>query len=124
MVDTSSSKRDNLLVRNRIRQSRADRSLGQAELARLAGVSRQTLSRIEAGHTDPATGIALALARVLRTPVEELFAAEPGALEVEVAPPRGARRVALAEIDGRWIAPPVQPFSPADALLAPKDKSH
>ena len=102
---------------------RQERGLDQGELARLAGVSRQTVSSIESGRSDPATGIALALARVLRVPVEELFGQEPATLDAEVAPPRGSRRVALGEIDGRWIAHPVQPFAPADGLLAPRDKS-
>ncbi len=64
-------------MRNRVRQLRQARGLGQQELARLAGVSRQALSSIEAGRSDPATTLSLALSRALGCSVEDLFPDDP-----------------------------------------------
>src|SRR5260370_25315884 len=105
-------------MRNALRRLRQERGLGQVELARLAGVSRQTVSTIESGRSDPATALALSLARALRCPVEELFWLEAPALEAAVARPLCApslpgprrpaqMRVPLAEISGRWVAHPL-----------------
>ena len=58
---------------NRLRVARAERDLSQGELARSAGVSRQTISSIETGQYCPSTLLALRLARVLGVRVDELF---------------------------------------------------
>jgi molybdate-binding protein/DNA-binding XRE family transcriptional regulator len=52
---------------------RRQRGFSAIELARLTGVSRQTIYAIEAGLYIPNTAVALRLARVLETTVEELF---------------------------------------------------
>lgn len=52
--------------------------LTQQQLADLAGVSRQTIVSIEKGRYNPTVGLALTLARLLGTTVEELFQLEPG----------------------------------------------
>jgi len=51
--------------------------LTQTELAARAGVSRQLVAAVEAGHNTPAVDAALGLARALATSVEELFADTP-----------------------------------------------
>ena len=56
---------------------RTARGLSQRALAAAAGVTRQAVSAIERGRAQPSVGIALALARVLGTSVEELFTAAP-----------------------------------------------
>lgn len=56
------------------------RSLSQEELARLAGVTRQTISAIETGQYCPSTKLALVLAKKLEMKVEELFYLEGGNL--------------------------------------------
>ncbi|HEX5589739.1 MAG TPA: helix-turn-helix transcriptional regulator [Candidatus Limnocylindrales bacterium] len=61
---------------NRLRVVRAERDLSQSELARLVGVSRQTISSIETGQYGPSTLLALRLARVLERSVDELFQLE------------------------------------------------
>jgi putative transcriptional regulator len=61
---------------NRLRVARAERDLSQGELARLVGVSRQTISSIETGQYGPSTLLALRLARVLAARVDELFSLE------------------------------------------------
>jgi putative transcriptional regulator len=63
---------------NRIRVARAERNLSQGELARSAGVSRQTISSIETGEYCPSTLLALRLAQVLGVRVDELFWLEGG----------------------------------------------
>jgi putative transcriptional regulator len=58
---------------NRLRVARAERRLSQEELARLAGVTRQTISSIENGQYGPSALLAFVLARALGKPVAELF---------------------------------------------------
>ncbi len=58
---------------NRLRVARAERDLSQEQLARAAGVSRQTISSIEKGQYGPSALLAFRLARVLGIPVDELF---------------------------------------------------
>ena len=65
-------------LRNRIKVARAERDLSQDQLARAAGVSRQTISSIETGQYCPSTLLAFRLARVLGFGVEELFQLEEG----------------------------------------------
>lgn len=65
-------------LRNRIKVARTERDLSQDQLARAAGVSRQTISSIETGQYCPSTLLAFRLARVLRLGVEDLFQLEEG----------------------------------------------
>lgn len=58
---------------NRLKVARAERSLSQEDLAKLAGVTRQTISSIENGQYCPSTLLAFVLARRLQKPVEALF---------------------------------------------------
>jgi putative transcriptional regulator len=60
-------------LRNRLRVARAEQELSQDQLARLAGVSRQTISSIETGQYCPSTLLAFRLAAVLGSRVDELF---------------------------------------------------
>lgn len=63
-------------MQNRLRVARAAQRLTQEELARLIGVSRQTINAMEAGKYVPSTVLALKLARVFGQAVEQLFALE------------------------------------------------
>lgn len=58
---------------NRLRVGRAEHDLSQEQLARAAGVSRQTISSIETGQYCPSALLAFRLARVLDVRVDELF---------------------------------------------------
>jgi putative transcriptional regulator len=58
---------------NRLRVARAEHDLSQDQLARAAGVSRQTISSIETRQYCPSTLLAFRLARVLDERVDELF---------------------------------------------------
>ena len=64
---------------NAVRIARTGAGLTQAELAGLAGVSRQTVVAVEAGDYAPSVYLALSLARHLGSTVEALF-------DVECAP--------------------------------------
>ena len=58
---------------NRLRVARAEGRLSQEELARLAGVTRQTISSIENGIYCPSALLAFVLASKLGRPVTDLF---------------------------------------------------
>jgi putative transcriptional regulator len=63
---------------NRLKVARAEKNLSQEELARLAGVTRQTISSIENEQYCPSALLAFILSRRLGKPVEELFYLEEG----------------------------------------------
>ena len=64
-------------VANRVRYFRfMAGEMSQAELAQRVGVSRQTIVAVEKGNYNPSVELALRLARVLATTVEELFVLE------------------------------------------------
>jgi molybdate-binding protein len=96
----------------------------------MAGVSRQAVSAVESGHSDPSLRVALALAQALGMAVEELFGpGEPAApvLATSIAPLRGGTdRVALAPVGDRFVALPLRGdtgaglgFLPAGGLANP-----
>jgi putative transcriptional regulator len=61
-------------VRNKIRQWRLARAeMTQAELARLCGVTRQTIIALEAGKYSPSLELAFKLARALGRSLDEVF---------------------------------------------------
>lgn len=60
-------------MRNRIRVLRAERNWTQAELAKRAAVSRQTVNAIETGRFDPSLPLAFTLSRLFGKPIEEIF---------------------------------------------------
>jgi putative molybdopterin biosynthesis protein len=111
-----------------LKEQRVRIGLQQRELADRVGVSRQTLSALEAGDTVPSTSLALELARTLGCRVEDLFwlSDEESVLEVTLSRCERAdarRRVALGSVDGRWVAHlldgegPLGFTAPADGLL-------
>lgn len=60
-------------MENKIRELRRAAGLRQEDLAERLGVTRQTIIAIENDKYDPFLGLAMRLARLLRTSVEELF---------------------------------------------------
>ncbi len=64
---------DELVLKNRIRVARAERNISQGELAKMVGVSRQTISSIETGAFNPTAKLALILCIALEKKFEELF---------------------------------------------------
>ncbi len=64
---------DELKLRNRLKEARAERGLSQAQLAEMVGVSRNTISSIETGQFNPTAKLALILCVALNRKFEELF---------------------------------------------------
>lgn len=60
-------------MKNKLRVLRAERELSQGQLAKLAGVSRQTINAIETGKYDPSLPLAFKLARLFDRRIEEIF---------------------------------------------------
>ena len=113
----------------RLRLARQARGLSQQQLAGVAGVTRQAVSAVESGHSDPSLRVALGLAQALGMTVEELFGpGDPGdpVLARPVATVNGpGSRVALATVGDTFVALPLQAdtaarmgFGPAGGLVA------
>ncbi|MDD6771258.1 helix-turn-helix transcriptional regulator [Inconstantimicrobium porci] len=64
---------DSLVLRNRLKQARAEKKLSQTELAKMVGVSRNTISSIETGQFNPTAKLALILCIALDKKFEDLF---------------------------------------------------
>ncbi len=64
---------EKLVLRNRLKEVRAEKNLSQGELAALVGVSRNTISSIETGQFCPTAKLALVLCIALDKTFEELF---------------------------------------------------
>jgi putative molybdopterin biosynthesis protein len=131
-------------IRCGLRTLRQRQGIQQRDLAAQIGVSRQTLSSIEAGTTIPSTQIALTLARTLQCRVEDIFVLEEDAKGIEVQfvrdPPAaevatatggtGRVRVAIAPAGKQWIARSLDgeqvfsPGTPADGIaVVPSGKA-
>jgi len=100
-------------VRTAVKATRQRLGMQQQDVAEAIGVSRQTLSLIEAGETVPSTQIALALARELRCRVEDLFSLHSDGQVIEAEfvgetdpGPKDPRkkRVSLGWVNDRWVA--------------------
>ena len=113
-----------------LRLARQARGFSQQQLASMAGVSRQAVSAVESGHSDPSLRVALAIAQALGLSVEELFGpGQPAApvLATSVAPVTSASlRVTLASVGERFVALPLRGdsgaglgFLPAGGLTVP-----
>lgn len=61
------------IVRNRVFQFRAQKEVTQEELAKAAGVTRQTIITIEKGNYAPSVLLALKIAKYFRKSVEDVF---------------------------------------------------
>jgi putative molybdopterin biosynthesis protein len=119
-----------MAVKSKIQQFRKESRLTQADLANVAGISRQAYTAIESGKSVPSTEIALRLARALKVRVEDLFElndADSKTIEVELigginSVPEGTR-VQLVGFGPRRLARPLTEgsftshiFNPTDAI--------
>ena len=64
---------DSLVLKNRLKEIRAEKKLSQTELAQLVGVSRNTISSIETGQFCPTAKLALILCVALDKRFEDVF---------------------------------------------------
>jgi len=65
--------RNKLILKNRLKIARAEKKISQMELAKLVGVSRNTISSIETGQFNPTAKLALILCIALDKKFEDLF---------------------------------------------------
>jgi len=97
---------------SRLRLARQARGYSQQQLAGMAGVTRQAVSAVEAGLSDPSLRAALGLARALGMTVEEVFgpyAPAPTVTATPLAPLGDERdRVTLAPVGDGFVAMPLQ----------------
>lgn len=58
---------------NHLKEQRARLGINQAQMGKLAGVSRQTISLIERGDYSPSVTLALKLTQICQVQVEDIF---------------------------------------------------
>ena len=64
---------DQLILKNRLKEIRAEKKLSQTDLAEMVGVSRNTISSIETGQFCPPAKLALILCIALDKKFEDVF---------------------------------------------------
>ncbi|MBR3900650.1 MAG: helix-turn-helix transcriptional regulator [Ruminococcus sp.] len=64
---------DSLVLKNRLKEIRSEKKISQAELAKMVGVSRNTISSIETGQFSPTAKLALILCIALDKKFEDIF---------------------------------------------------
>ena len=64
---------EQLILKNKLKEIRAEKSLSQSELAEMVGVSRNTISSIETGQFCPTAKLALILCIALDRKFEDVF---------------------------------------------------
>lgn len=62
-----------LVLKNRLKEVRAEKKISQQELADMVGVSRNTISSLETGQYEPSAKLAYVLCVALDMTFEELF---------------------------------------------------
>ena len=60
-------------MNEKMKQARLERNLSQTELARIIGVSRQTINMIENGAYNPTIGLCRNICRALGCTLNDLF---------------------------------------------------
>lgn len=65
--------KNDLVLKNSLKEIRQSKNLSQQELADMVGVSRNTISSIETGQYQPTAKLALTLAIALDKKFEEVF---------------------------------------------------
>ena len=89
---------DQLILKNRLKEARAEKKLSQAQLAELVGVSRNTISSIETGQFNPTAKLAWCCASPWTRSLRTSSTSDPGHQKVPTL--QGARRGL------RWSCPP------------------
>jgi molybdate-binding protein/DNA-binding XRE family transcriptional regulator len=123
-------------IENHLREKRSSHGLSQEKLAGMAGVTRQAICAIEAGHYSPATSVALRLAQALHCRVEDLFSLSGTGATLEGdcigSVPELSSRVKVLRVGNRTVIQPLASLGgfvtftePADGLLvdrSPQDR--
>ena len=71
--ETDAPMKESLVLKNRLKEARAERGLSQTQLAEMVGVSRNTISSIETGQFSPTAKLALVICIALDKKFEDLF---------------------------------------------------
>jgi len=61
------------MLNEKMKEARLEKKLSQAELAKLIGVSRQTINMIENGDYNPTITLCVKICKVLGKTLDELF---------------------------------------------------
>ena len=61
------------MLKTKIRELRMERHMEQSELARLVDVRRETIGRLERGQYNPSLKLAMDIAKVFDTTVEDIY---------------------------------------------------
>ena len=111
------------MLRNSIRRERLRAGLTQTQLGEQVGATRQAIIAIERGKRNPSTSLALALARVLKRPVEVLFSLGDDDSIIRLDKAMAATGpVKIARVDGAWVAHSIsEPNQLADGELVVDD---
>lgn len=64
---------DSLVLKNHLKEIRLEQKMSQADLAKMVGVSRNTISSIETGQFSPTAKLALVLCIALDKKFEDIF---------------------------------------------------
>lgn len=64
---------DKLVLKNRLKETRAEKQLSQTQIAEMVGFSRNTISSIETGQFNPTAKLALILCVALDKKFKDLF---------------------------------------------------
>jgi len=64
---------NDLILKNNLKTARSEKGLSQGELAKMVGVSRQTICSIENGQFNPTAKLALILCIALEKKFEDMF---------------------------------------------------
>lgn len=65
--------KDGLVLKNNLKEIRKQKKMSQDELAKLVGVSRNTISSLETGQFSPTAKLALVICIALDKKFEEVF---------------------------------------------------
>ncbi len=64
------------MIKTRIREYRARYDMSQEDLARKAGVRRETIGFLEKGKYNPSLALAWKIAKIFNTTIEDIFTIE------------------------------------------------
>lgn len=64
---------DSLVLKNHLKEFRSEKKLSQSDLAKMVGVSRNTISSIETGQFCPTAKLALIICVALEKKFEDVF---------------------------------------------------
>jgi putative transcriptional regulator len=73
LLDVKQTLQKEAAMKNRIEEIRKERGIRQEELAKVLGVSRQTISSLETGRYNPSIFLAYKVARYFDMTIEDVF---------------------------------------------------